>query len=308
MSERETVEIDRRKLSLSNLDKILFPDLGLRKRDLIRYYLDISPYLLPHLQDRPLTLWPYPDGITSPGYVEKEAPPSRPEWVLTWEHWSKSKGEEIRWVICNNRATLVWLANLACIEMHAWSSRRDLPERPDFVVFDLDPSPPAGMDSVVQVARLIKLLLDELKLRSFLKTSGATGLHVFLPIKRKYSYDEVRLFAQHIAILIAKAVPNLITEEWRLKKRSGKVRIDYTQNIISKTLASVYSIRPRPGAPVSCPLEWEELRDDLDPREFNLRTIFNRLKERGDLFRGTLEGSQELEGAFRDIGLDFEGQ
>ena len=308
MSERETVEIDGRKLSLSNLDKILFPDIGLRKRDLIRYYMEISPYLLPHLQDRPLTLWPYPDGITSPGYVEKEAPSSRPEWVLTWEHWSESKGEGIRWVICNDRATLAWLANLACIEIHAWFSRKDLPERPDFVVFDLDPSPPAGMDSVVQVARLVKVLLDQLKLKSFLKTSGATGLHVYLPIERKYSYDQVRLFAQRIAILIAETVPDLITEEWRLEKRSGKVRIDYTQNTISKTLASVYSIRPRPGAPVSCPLNWEELREDLDPAQFNFQTIFGRLKERGDLFRDTLKRRQKLDAAFRDLGLDFASQ
>ncbi len=299
--ERELIVIEGKELTLSHLDKILFPESGLHKADVLEYYVRIAPYLLPHLKNRPLSLLRFPNGIKESGFWEKEAPEGKPDWVPIWSHRSESRGDKIQWVVCNDLPTLVWLANLACIDFHPWFSRTDRPDRPDFVVFDLDPTPPAGFPQALQVARLVKAVLDPFGLRAYVKTSGATGLHVYLPIQCHYSYKQVRGFARNVAALMIRRFPDLITLEWKIDRRTGKVRIDFTQNVAGKTLASVYSMRPMEGAPVSCPLVWEELTDSLNPASLNYLSIHARLERMGDLFAGSLKDRQNLDAALQAL-------
>jgi bifunctional non-homologous end joining protein LigD len=267
----------------------------------LEYYVRIAPYLLPHLKNRPLSLLRFPNGIQETGFWEKEAPEGTPDWVPIWSHLSESRGDEIHWVVCNDFPTLVWLANLACIDFHPWFSRTDQPDCPDFVVFDLDPTPPAGFRQALQVALLLKAVLDPFGLRAYLKTSGVTGLHLYLPIQRRYSYEQVRGFAGNVAALLIRRFPKLITPEWKTNRRTGKVRIDFTQNAAGKTLASIYSMRPAEGASVSCPLVWEELTDSLDPASFNYLSIHARLEQSGDLFAGSLKDRQNLDAALQAL-------
>jgi bifunctional non-homologous end joining protein LigD len=299
--ERDLIRVEGKELVLSHLDKILFPQSQLHKADVLQYYIRIAPYLLPHLKNRPLSLLRFPNGIKESSFWEKEAPEGKPDWVPIWSHSSESRGDQIHWVVCNDLATLVWLVNLACIDFHPWFSRNDQPDYPDFVVFDLDPTPPAGFHQVLQVARLVKAVLDPFDLRVYLKTSGATGLHMYLPIQPRYSYKQVRGFAENVAALTIRRFPDLITPEWKISQRTGKVRIDFTQNVAGKTLASVYSMRPLEGAPVSCPLVWEELTDSLRPSSLNYLSIHARLERLGDLFAGSLEDRQNLDAALQAL-------
>jgi len=295
------IEVEGRQVEITHPQKLLFPDPPLTKMQIMEYYLEIGPFILPHLKERPIMLWPYPEGIKKPGYIMKEAPPGRPEWVKTWSHCSESHGDLIDWVICDDLPTLIYLVNLGCLDFHPWLSRKDRPEFPDFVVFDLDPEPEVSFSDLIATALPLKDLLEKMGLRSYLKTSGARGLHIFLPIARSYDFAVTRNFALKLTLLLDQKHPELIATEWKKEKRQGKVRIDYPQNSMGKTMASVYSIRPRPGAPVSCPLEWKELEKVKNPLDYNLKTIGGRLKEKGDLFSQALSDKQNLERALREV-------
>jgi bifunctional non-homologous end joining protein LigD len=293
-------------VALTNVDKVLFPDDGYTKGDLVTYYTSVAPLLLPHLEDRALSMSRYPNGIYEDSFYEKQCPTHAPDWIATASIDSSHRGEPIDFVTAPNTETLVWLANLACIEMHPWLSRAASPGNPDFAVFDLDPQEGATWDQVVYVAGLINVLLERLGLAGYPKTSGSRGVHIFVPIEATYTYRQVRRFVEGIGRLIVAADPEVATMEWDKPSRGPRVFIDHNQNVGGKTQASVYSVRPRAGATVSTPVLWEEL-DGVKPEDFTIGTIWDRLRQRGDLFAPVLSGGQTLEGAFTALGLSGDG-
>jgi bifunctional non-homologous end joining protein LigD len=287
-----------RELKLSNLDKVFFPTERITKGDLIEYYRSVAAVLIPHLKDRPFTMVRWPDGIAAGRFFQKDAPSHMPEWIPTYRALVSTRESPRRkkWVnfpLVNDELALLWMVNMGCIDMNAWYSRVDKPERPDFVLFDLDPSPDVGFAETVQVALLVKQALDAFGLVGFPKTSSAEGMHVLVPIERRYTYDDTRQFAEIVAGAIARTNRGLATTEWTKSKRRG-VLIDANQNGEGKTIASVYSVRPRPGAPVSTPLRWEEVNEKLDPLAFTIETVRERIRKHGDLFDGVLTTKQRL--------------
>ncbi len=293
----------RRTLTLSNLDKPFWPDEGISKGDLLAYYRDIAPVLVPHLRGRPFTMKRYPDGWQGKNFFQKDAPKHRPPWMHTAPFPATNREGETRtieYAIADDDLALLWMVNMGCIDMHAWSSRADRPERPDWVLFDLDPSEGVGFAEAVEVARLVEQALELVGLKGFPKTSGSRGIHVLVPIARRHTFAEAREFAAVIAGGLARAHPGLVTTEWAKTKRKG-VLVDANQNGPGKTTASVYSVRPRPGAIVSTPLRWEELEPSLDPSRFTMEAVLDRVTRDGDLFAGVLEGTQSLTQALRAL-------
>ena len=290
-----------RPLRLSNVDKRFFP-AGETKGDLIAYYGNIAPLLLPHLRDRAIVLARHPDGAEGEWFYEKQAPSHTPDWLPTFPLHSEHRGEPIDYVMAPDAESLMWIANLGAIEIHPWLSRVMTPDRPDFAVFDLDPAEGATWEQVVETATHVDVVLERLGLAGYPKTSGATGLHVYVPIDNEYPYLRVRAFVEAIGKLIAAADPELATMEWDIPKRAGKVFIDHNQNVGGKTIASVYSVRPRAGAPVSTPFLWEEL-EQIRPTDFTIETIWERVARHGDLFAPVLRGGQRLEQAEAALGL-----
>jgi bifunctional non-homologous end joining protein LigD len=293
------------RVKLSNLDKVFWPEEGITKGDLIDYYREVAAVLVPHLRDRPFTMRRYPDGAFGKAFFQKDAPKGMPEWIPRFhvQVSTRERPPKKRWIdapIVNDRDALTWMANMGCIDMNAWYSRTDKPERPDFVLFDLDPSPDVGFPEVVQVALVVKQALDALGLVSFSKTSSADGLHVLVPVERRYTYAQAREFCEIVAGALARTHRGLVTTEWSKAKRRG-VLIDANQNGEGKTIASVYSVRPRPGAPVSTPLRWEEVDESLDATAFTMETVLDRVHRHGDLFEGVLTTRQRLEPALRAL-------
>jgi bifunctional non-homologous end joining protein LigD len=295
-----------RELKLSNLDKVFFPVERITKGDLLEYYRAIAPAILPHLRDRPFTMVRWPDGIEVGRFFQKDAPSHMPEWIPTFRTQVSTRESPRRkkWVnfpIVNDELALLWMVNMGCIDMNTWYSRIDKPDRPDWVLFDLDPSPDVGFKETVQVALLVKQALDAFGLVGFPKTSSAEGMHILVPIERRYTYADTRQFAEIVAGAIARTHRGLATTEWTKAKRRG-VLIDSNQNGEGKTIASAYSVRPRPGAPVSTPLRWSEVNEDLDPLAFTMPVVLDRVRKHGDLFEGVLETKQRLTDALKALG------
>ena len=294
----------KRTLKLSNLDKPFWPEEGITKGDLIAYYREIAPVLVPHLRGRPFTMKRYPDGWKGKHFFQKDAPSHMPAWIPTRSYRSTSRQTRekrtIRYPIVNDELALLWMANMGCIDMNTWYSRADKPERPDWVLFDLDPSPDVGFPEVVRVALLVKDVLDALGLVGVPKTSGSDGFHVLVPIQRRHTYGQTREFAEIVAGTLARLHPGLVTTEWAKAKRRG-VLIDSNQNGEGKTIASVYSVRPNAGAPVSTPLRWQEVTEDLDPTSFTMEVVLDRVERDGDLFSDVLELNQALGPALRQV-------
>ncbi|MGA8208246.1 MAG: DNA ligase D [Candidatus Dormiibacterota bacterium] len=284
------LEIGQRQVKVSHLDKVMWPETQVSKRDLIAYHLRISAFLLPHLRDRAIVLQVFPDGIEGKSFWRRSLPESAPSWI---PKWPATPGTPTICPLFQEPAALVWAANQGAIDIHPWHSRIDRPTQPDWAVFDLDPSPGASFGEVLEVAHMVKAGLDHLKLRSVVKTTGQKGLHIYVPIRRHPAEAEVRDWVGEFAHHLVEAAPSLLTESWSVKGRQGRIRVDYTQNVIGKTLAAVYSPRPFPGGRVSTPLDWEEL-EGLDPAEFTLSRVVERAESRGDLFAAALEGGQTL--------------
>ena len=292
-----------RVLKLSNLEKPFWPDEGITKGDLLAYYRAIAPVVVPHLKDRPFTMKRYPDGWQGKHFFQKDAPKGMPEWIRRFPYPATSRDSETRLIdypLVNDELALLWMVNMGCIDLNTWASRTDSPHRPDWVLFDLDPSEGVGFAEAVEVALLVKQALDALGLVSFPKTSGSRGMHVLVPIERRSSYDDVRRFAGIVAGAIARAHPDLATTQWVKSKRRG-VLIDANQNGEGKTIATVYSVRPRAGAHVSAPLAWDEVNESLDPAAFTMEEVLRRVGERGDLFAGVLTTRQRLAAALRSL-------
>jgi bifunctional non-homologous end joining protein LigD len=295
----------KRELKLSNLDKPFWPDEGITKGDLLRYYRDVAPVLVPHLKDRPFTMRRYPNGAYSEAFFQKDAPTHMPEWISTFHaNVSRRDGARTkRWIdfpLVNDELALLWMVNMGCIDMNAWYSRVDKPDRPDFVLFDLDPTPEVPWPQTIEVALILKELLDALELLSFPKTSGGKGFHVLVPLDRRSTYTESRQFAEIVAGAIARAHPKLATTEWSKARRRG-VLIDSNQNGEGKTIASAYSVRPKPNAPVSTPLRWDEVDDKLNPSIYTMQVVLDRVRRHGDLYAGVLETRQSLGKALKRI-------
>jgi bifunctional non-homologous end joining protein LigD len=291
------LQIGRRRVRVTHPDRVLFPGDGVTKGDLAEYYAAIGDAIVPHLRDRPFTLKRYPYGIRGQPYFAKQAPKGKPPWIPTrrFRTWPR-EGESrlVDFTLVNEPAALVWMVQMNCIDMNAWYSRVDKPDRPDFVLFDLDPPDSRnGFVEAIRVAHLIRGALEELELRSYVKTSGADGIHVLLPIARRATFKQTYEFAELLSRQLEAEHPGLVTTEWLKKKRRG-VLVDPRQNGPGKTIASVYSVRPKPGAPVSTPLRWEELSERIRPRDFGRREALDRVAKHGDLFEPVLKGGQAL--------------
>jgi bifunctional non-homologous end joining protein LigD len=260
-----------RVVRLSSPDRVLWPELGITKADLFDYYRRIADVLVPHLRDRPFTMKRYREGPSGESFFQKDAPKGMPDWIPTRvfrTHPREGGSRLVRFPLVNDELALLWMVQMHCIDMNAWYSRVDKPDKPDFVLFDLDP-PDGGFALGVEVAHLIRGTLAELGLESYAKTSGVDGVHVLVPIARRYGYEDVRELAIGVAELLERRHDGLVTTQWLKEKRRG-VFVDAKQNGWGKTIASAYSVRPKPGAPVSTPLRWEELTPELDPRTLTM--------------------------------------
>jgi bifunctional non-homologous end joining protein LigD len=293
-----------RHVNLSSADRVLFPEDGITKGDLFSYYEQVAPAILPHLRKRPFTMKRYREGIAGGGFFQKQAPKGMPAWIPTRRfttHPREGGAREVDFPLVDTREALLWMVQMHCIDMNAWYSRVDRPGRPDYVVFDLDPpDEPDGFAQAVDVAQLVRALLDEVGLPGYVKTSGADGIHVLAPIQRRASFEDTYAFAEAAARLLEARHPGRVTTEWLKRKRAG-VLVDHRQNGWGKTIASVYSVRPKPGAPVSTPLRWDELTRDVRPTDFTMAVVLDRIAARGDLYEQVLADKRSLAGAARAL-------
>jgi bifunctional non-homologous end joining protein LigD len=280
-----------KKIQFSNLDKVFWKEEGYTKGDLIRYYDQVAETLLPYLHERPVHMLRYPDGIDGKAFYQKDAPDHTPDWVVTES--IASDGEAIRYIIANDRDTLLWMANLASIDLHPWLSKRTSRDTPDWMVFDLD-AKESPFGDVVKIARTLGKILRGIGLRPYLKTSGATGLHVYVPLVPGYTYSQARDFCEGVSTLVASEHSKIATVERAMGKRRGRVYVDFGQNRRGQTVVPPYVVRPRKGAPVSTPIDWDELDTEIDPKMFHIGNTLARLAKYGDLFQGTLRDRQDL--------------
>jgi bifunctional non-homologous end joining protein LigD len=282
-------------VKLSSADRVLFPEDGVTKGDLFAYYERVAPTLVPHLRERPFTMKRYPHGIDGEVFFQKQAPKHLPDWIPTRQfttHPRPGGSRLVDFALVDSPEAVLFMVQNNCIDMNAWYSRVDKPHRPDFVLFDLDP-PDGGFELAIEVAHLIRELLDDVDLPGYVKTSGADGIHVVAPIVRRAGFEQTYAFAEQASRLLEQRHPGKLTTEWLKKKREG-VLVDHRQNGWGKTIASVYSVRPKPGAPVSTPLRWDELTPEVRPRDFGMPQALERIERFGDLFAPVLEEPRPL--------------
>lgn len=297
----EEIKVGKYKVSVTNRHKIFWPDEGYTKGDVIDYYDKMADYILPHLKDRPLSLKRNPNGIRDEGFFHKDAGENAPDYVDVFKVKSESSNKIIDYIVCNNKATLLYLANLGCIEINPWNSTTKKPDNPTWVVIDIDPSSKNKFTEVVDVALTTKMVLDKAGVASYCKTSGSSGLHVYVPMKNKYDYKTVKDFALIIATLVQEQLPKTTSLERSLSKRGAKIYIDYLQNRSGQTLASVYSLRPKKGATVSTPVDWKEVNQKLHPSQFTIENIWERVQKKGDLFQPVISDSTNIDKALKAL-------
>ncbi len=295
-----------REVKLSSADRVLFPEDGITKGDLFDYYDRVADAIVPHLKNRPFTMKRWREGIAADSFFQKQAPKGIPAWIptrefRTWPRGGKGESRLVDFPLVNDRDALLWMVQMHCIDMNAWYSRVDKPDRPDFVLFDLDPpEEPDAFALCVRVAHYVHDALAELGLDAYVKTSGADGIHVVAPIVRRSTFEDTYEFAERLSRRLEAEHPGEVTTEWLKKKRSG-VLVDHRQNGHGKTIASAYSVRPKPGAPVSTPLRWDELTEQIRPRDFSMAVALERLAKHGDLFEPTLRAKQPLGPALQSL-------
>jgi bifunctional non-homologous end joining protein LigD len=284
-----------RDVNLSSPGRVLFPEDGITKGDLFDYYGRVAPVLVPHLRNRPFTMKRFREGANRPFFFQKQAPKGMPSWIPTRRYRTYPREGSSRFVdfpLVNSPEAVLWMVQMHCIDMNAWYSRVDKPHRPDFVLFDLDP-PDDDFGASVRVAHLIREDLKDLGLEGYPKTSGAGGMHVLVPITRRSTFGQTYEFAELLARGLEQKHDGLVTTEWLKRKRRG-VLVDHRQNAWGKTIASAYSVRPKPGAPISTPVRWEELTPKLDYRALTMAAVLDRVERHGDLFAPVLENPQPL--------------
>ena len=279
------VEVNGRVVKLTNLDKLFWPKRGVTKRDLIQYYIDVAPVLLPHLKDRAMVMKRYPNGAAGDFFFMKRAPSPRPNWIeiCSIEH---SSGNVINFPMIQDLASLMWVINLGCIDLNQWYARCDDVDRPDYLHFDLDPVPGASFEKVTEAALFLKVALDSLKIPSYPKTTGSKGIHIYVPIEYGPTQKQVWTFAKHFAHAVVGEAPKLLTAIYQVSKRpKGRVLVDYNQNAWGRTLASVYSVRPKDRPTVSTPLKWSELERGVALDDFRIDNVPARVRRLGDLYK-----------------------
>ena len=301
---KQTVlKLNKHEIKLNNLDKLYWPKEGITKRDMLNYYAAVMPYLLPYMKNRPQSLNRFPDGIEGPNFYQKNVNGKVADWVTTFPYISESDGEEKQFLVCTDEASLLYIATLGCIEMNPWHSRTQKPENPDWCVIDLDPDG-NSYNQVVEAAQMVKQVLDQWKITAYPKTSGATGMHIYIPLGAKYTYEQSKLLAQLVVTQVHEQLPGFTSLERSPAKRKGKLYLDYLQNRTIQTIAAPYSLRPKPGATVSTPLDWAEVKKDLTPASFTIRNTLGRLAETGDLFKPVLGKGIQLQKILQTAGIE----
>ena len=297
-----TLALGSRRVHFTHLDRVYWPEAGLRKRDLVDYYAAIAPTLLPHIRNRPFTIKRHYTVPRGPFVWEKDAPPEMPDWISVSPQPAKSRsGALVRYPLVNDEAALLWMVEYGCIDLHVWPSRSDKPDRPTYVLFDLDTAD-APFGDVARAAQLLHEALDAMRLDSVPSTTGGAGLHIRVPVERRYTHAETREFAQMVAGALVRASPRLVTGE-RVRSRRRGVFVDTKMNGHGQQIVGVYSVRPLPGAPVAAPLRWDEVTEDLDPRELTMSGVLERAERHGDLAEPLLHGRQRLEKALEGAWL-----
>ena len=266
---------DLTRVRLTRLEKVLYPEVQVTKQDVITYYIRMAPLLLPFVRNRPLTMHRFPDGVDRQGFFEKDAPSGTPDYVEIFNHWSETAEREVHFVLCNNLDTLIWIANLASLEIHTTLSTSGSFSSPDLLLFDIDPEPPLKFDDVIDAALVVREQLEQDGIRPFLKTSGKKGVHIVVPLTGGYRFNEVREYAHRIGRDIARNTPHVVSEFPR-SQEAGTIFIDFLQNAHGKTMAAPYSLRATPSATVSAPLRWDELRHGVHSEDFNIKTMLSR--------------------------------
>ena len=297
-----SVLVDGRDIILSNLNKIYWPDDGYTKAQLVAHYVDSFPFLVDYLKDRPLVVTRYPHGIKGQYFYQKNAPAGAPDWITTFAVTADDQKRITNYIICNDLSTLVWLINSGVIELHPWLSRTTNIDCPDFAIFDLDPDPPSGFVEAKQLAFVLRRLLMEIDTGAVIKTSGATGLHVYVPLAGNDSYEKVRDFCRLVSNAVARHRPDIATVQRKVKDRQGKVYIDWLQNIKGQTICAPFCVRPLPNAPVSTPVSWDEL--PMINKSDNIITIKEHLRSKGKLFSQVLgrgKNIAEMERALHEV-------
>jgi exodeoxyribonuclease III len=293
----QTVKVNGCPLQFNHLSKVYWPEDGITKRDMFHYYDQVAAYMVPYLKDRPMSLHRFPNGIHGPSFYQKNVKDKAPDCMETMPH-TTSDGVEKEYLVAKNKASLLWMASLGCIEINPWFSRVQSPDNPDFCVIDLDPDKNT-FEQVIQAAQEVKEVLDAIGVPAYAKTSGSTGMHIYIPLGAKYSYEQSQLFAKIVVTVVHKQIPEYTTLERMVKNRGGKMYLDFLQNRPDATIAGVYSLRPKPGATVSMPLAWDEVKPGLTMRHFTIRNAIQRLKETGDLFKGVLGKGIDLENTLK---------
>ena len=289
-----------RSLRLTNLDKELFPGrpdapAPVTKRELVRYAARIAPVILPYLAGRPLNMHRFPGGAAQSGFWHKQLPDHAPDWIPRWDNPEAERGKTTTYLVVDEPAALVWAANFGAIEWHAWTAKVADPHSPTYALIDIDPGAATAWQDILVLARLHRTALEHLHVRARAKVTGRRGIQVWIPVAPGLSYEETRGWVERLSKTIGAVVPDLVSWKWDVKERGGLARLDYTQNVSNKTLVAPYSPRAAPGAPVSAPIGWEELDDpSLRPDGFTIRTVLDRVSERGDLFRPVLSDDQQL--------------
>jgi bifunctional non-homologous end joining protein LigD len=286
--ETQTRSINGHELKFTNLSKVYWPKEKVTKRDMINYYYQVAPLMLPYMKDRPQTLNRFPNGITGESFYQKNVTGTVPGWIKKFPYHSDTDGRDKNFLVCTDEASLLYIASLGCIEMNPWSSRIQEPDNPDWCIIDLDPSDKNTFEQVIKTALVTKEVLDSFKVPSWCKTSGSTGLHIYIPLNAKYNYEESKEFGRVIAKLVHAELPDFTSIERYTDKRKGKLYIDFLQNRPQATLAAPYALRPKPGAPVSAPLNWDEVKKGLRIQNFTIFNMIDRIRETGDLFKPVL--------------------
>jgi bifunctional non-homologous end joining protein LigD len=291
--ETQVRKVNGQELKFTHLSKLYWPEDKISKREMFNYYYQIAEYILPYLKDRPMSLNRYPGGIHAKSFYQKNVKDTAPDWAQTFPY-KTSDGEEKEYLVGKDEATLLWMATLGCIEMNPWFSRTSSPDSPDYCVVDLDPDKQT-FDQVVEAANAVKEVLDAIDVPSYCKTSGSTGIHIYIPLAAKYDYDQSQLFAKIIVNIVNKQIPDFTSLERMIANRKGKMYLDFLQNRPGATIAGPYSLRPKPGATVSTPLHWDEVKKGLKMEDFNIRNAVERVRSEGDLFKGVLGKGIDLE-------------
>lgn len=298
--ETQVKAISGHELKFNNLSKIFWPKEGFTKRDLLNYYYQVAPYILPYLKGRPQSLNRFPNGIAGLSFYQKDVTATAPEWIKQFPYRT-SQGEDKNYLIVQSEADLLWMANLGAIEMNPWNSTVEKPDYPSWCIIDIDPTEKNSFEQVLETAQATKQVLDALKIEGYCKTSGSTGLHIYIPMGAKYTYDQCQLFARMIATKVHQALPSFTSVERLTTNRKGKVYVDFLQNRPKATLAAPYSVRPKPGAPVSMPLHWDEVKKGLQQCQFTIKNAIQRIKSEGDLFKPVIGKGINLDKAIKAL-------